>query len=142
MAATKMGYQGCFYYGVYGSSATTQITNIRDKNYNSDLGMGNTTKAGDGTAVPKKTESPTELSASLDWQMLEVVGDATLEAIKTAAAAGTMIALRTKDYAAQKGFDGDVYVKLNRSYPLAGETVHSFTAMPTDDGGRVWLAYV
>ncbi len=55
----KMGYQGIFKYGVKGATAATTITNIQDKKVDLDPEMGETTEAGDGTAVPLGSEAVT-----------------------------------------------------------------------------------
>ena len=69
------------------------------------------------------------------------VGDASLEAIKEAAASGDPIALRLKDYSSGKGFDGDVIVELDKEWPYKSEQLIRFTFTPNDDL-REWDPYV
>jgi hypothetical protein len=68
-------------------------------------------------------------------------GDTVLNALLTAAYAGDPVAIRTRDKAAGKGFDGDVILKVKQAKPLRGEQTYEFTAMPTDEN-RAPLLYV
>lgn len=129
----KMGFEGLIYYGVAGSTAATQLTNNRDITYNMTTEKGNTTVRGTGASPPIQTESVTLRVASIEFTQLNKADadDASLASMKTAAYGGTVIALRTKDYSAGKGFDGDVILEVSHPYLLAGEQVVTFTAVPT-----------
>lgn len=131
--AKKMGFEGVLYYGAAGSTASTQITNRRDVNINTETEKGDTTTAGAGSSVPIGTSRVSRVNISIEWTMLEDASDTTLEALKVAAAAGSPVALRTKDYAAGKGFDGDVVLDVRKGLPIAGEQTVQFTATPCDD---------
>src|SRR5688572_7844028 len=112
----RMGFEGKIYYGVAGAEATTEITNSRDITYTIDTEEGDTTVRGDGSGPPIETGRVTIRKVSaLTWQMTNTTGDATLLALWAAAAAGTPVAIRTKDKAAGKGFDGDVYLSINHT---------------------------
>lgn len=128
--AFKMGFQGKIYYGAAGSTAATEITNSQDINYNIDIEEGESTVRGDGSAPPINYASVTARSVEIEWTMLEDSADATLEALKVAAAAGTPVAIRTIDYAGGKGFDGDVILRRRKGKPLKGAQTNQFTAKP------------
>lgn len=129
--ARKMGFHGKIYYGASGSTAATEITNSQDINYNLDPEKGETTVRGDGNSVPIVTEDVTALKVQIEWTMVEDTADATLTALKTAAKAGSAVAIRTLDYAAGKGFDGDVTMSFREGKPLKGTGTWQFTATPT-----------
>lgn len=140
--ATKMGFEGTLYYGVAGTTGATQITNRRDVSYTIDTEKGDTTTAGVGTSPPVKTSRVTAIILSLEWTMLNKTTDTTLTALRTAAAAGTPVAIRLKDCSSGKGFDGDVILTQKDGVPIAGEQTFVFTAEPTDESGRTPSAYV
>ncbi|KKL70193.1 hypothetical protein LCGC14_2107320 [marine sediment metagenome] len=106
--------------------------------------FGSTTTRGTGSAPPITYQKVTALTWSCDFNMLEKTDDASLELIKTAAAAGTPMALKMEDYSAGKGFDGDVVFSHKQGKPLAGEATHDFTAVPCNDATtpRVAQLYV
>lgn len=131
--ADKMGFQGKIFYGVAGATATNEITNSRDINYPYSTTKGNTTVRGDGSLPPPDTQSVTRRVATIDWTMINKTTDANLPALLAAAYAGTPVAIRTKDYAAGKGFDGDVVLDVTHGKPLDGEQTYQFTATPNGD---------
>jgi len=138
----KMGFQGLLYYGVAGNSAGTLITNSRDITIDTDHESGETTERGDGTSPPIKTEDVTCITLQIEFTCLQKDDDATLNSLKAAAASGTPVALRGKDYAAGKGPDGDFNLKMSDGKPLKGEQTVKFTATPTAKAGRKPQAYV
>lgn len=127
---TRMGFEGTILYGTAGSTAATAITNSRDINYNIDPEKGDTTVRGDGVLVPIGTERVVKLGITIDWTMLHKNDDATLEALRVAAATGAAVAVRTLDEAAGKGFDGDVTLAVRHGKPIGGEQTLVFTASP------------
>lgn len=133
MAQKKMGFEGKIFYGAAGSTASTEITNSRDITYNMDPEKGDTTERGDGSAPPIVTERVTARVVSIEWTMLNKTSDTTLEALRVAAYAGLPVAIRTKDYASGKGFDGDVTISVSHGKPYRGEQTYQFTASPCDD---------
>lgn len=137
--ATKMGFEGRIYTGAFGSTATGEIGNSRDINYNMDVDRGDTTVRGTGSTPPIKTGRVVAFGVSIEWTMLVKTGDTILETLRTAAAAGTPVAIRTKDYAAGKGFDGDCELSVKHGKPLGGEQTLVFTAEPTDETRAVSL---
>ncbi len=129
----KMGFEGLVYYGSAGSTASTLITNRVDFSEDTDPQMGNTTVAGAGTAPPVESEAVATIKWSATLKMKNAgTSDAALVALRTAAAAGTPLALRTKDYSSGKGYDGDVNVKESRGAPLNGEQTFDFTLTPNN----------
>lgn len=137
--ADKSGYQGVIYYGTAGSTAATQITNVEDLNYNTDIEKVETTTRGDSTSIPKKVEVPVTLTAEITWSMFMSTTDATLTALVAAERTGTPVAIRTKSYASGTGFDGDCILSLTNEMTLKGQHKFNFTASPTDSAGRTWL---
>ena len=138
----RMGFEGKAYYGTAGSTGATELTNSRDISFKLATEKGDTTVRG-SSGVPKKTSRVTQLSADdIEIVMLNDNSDTALEAMRVASAAGTAVAIRLKDYAAGKGFDGDCILEFSHPYPLNGEQVVTITCMPTDEAGRTWEPYV
>ncbi len=141
----KMGFEGqIFAQAASGSTATTQLTNVADVSITTDFDFGSTTTRGDGTAVPITYQKPTAVTWSCDFTMLEKTDDTSLALLKAAAALGTAVAFRMKDYSAGSGFDGDVNVTHSQGKPLNGEQTHDFTVTPNNDAStpRVSQLYV
>lgn len=126
----KMGFEGLAYYGTAGTTAATQIINRTDISLDVDPEMGETTVAGAGSSVPIFSEAPATVKFSCTINMLNTGSDSTLTALRTAAAAGTPVALRLKDTAAGKGYDGDCNVKMSSGRPLKGTQTFDFTFTP------------
>jgi len=133
MAKHYMGFEGLIYFGSAGSTATTLLENCVDITYEITTETGDTTVRGDGTSPPINTSSVTARVASITFSMRNVAGDTSLEALRTAAAAGTLVAIRTKDHSAGKGFDGDCHLTFTNGKPLRGEQTQEFTATPSRD---------
>lgn len=139
MAVTRMGYEGRLFVDAAGATATTQVTNIEDLNYDNPLERVETTTRGDGTSLPKKSEKPVTMGAEVTWSMFHKDGDATLTTILAAARAGSLLAIRTKSYASGTGFDGDCSIEVRHEKTLKGASKYNFTATPCDDL-RAWTA--
>ena len=137
-----MGFEGQMFVGPAGSTASTQVTKSRDITISTDPEFGDTTTRGDGSAPPVNTSSVVAINWSSDWNMTDNETDTTLAMMKAAAEAGTPIALRMKDKAEGKGFDGDVNLSRKSGKPLKGESTNDFTATPTLAGGRAPKTYV
>jgi hypothetical protein len=128
-----MGFEGLVYCGVKGSTASTLITNRVDFTTDTDPQMAPTTVAGAGTSPPIEAEDVTTVKFSATLKMKNAGStDTTLQALRAAAAAGGQVAIRTVDYAAYKGFDGDVNVKESLGAPLNGEQTFDFTFTPNN----------
>jgi len=137
----KQGYEGQILYGAAGTTATTLLTNVRDITNKFDVDKGDTTVRGDSTAPPIETQDVTIRKASFDWEMLDDINDAALEAMSVAATDGTPVAIRTRRYSSGKGFDGDVTLSMEDGEPLRGEATIKFTATPTRSYGRDPILY-
>lgn len=137
----KMGFEGILYYGAAGSQAGTQLENTRDITVEIDHETGDTTIRGDSSGPPIQTDSVTSRILNLEFQMVNETTDTSLEAIKVAAAAGTPVAFRGKDYAAGKGPDADFIVTVSNPWPLKGEQVVTVKAKPTRQSGRMPILY-
>lgn len=131
MAKHYMGFEGLIYTGTAGSTAATLLENCVDISYDLTTETGDTTVRGDGTAPPINTSDVTARVASITFTMRNVASDTALENLRTAAAAGTLVAIRTKDHAAGKGFDGDCHLSVTNGKPLRGEQTLDFTATPS-----------
>jgi hypothetical protein len=70
---------------------------------------------------------------ALTFVMLNRDSDTSLTTLLAAAYAGTPVALRTRDKAAGKGYDGDVILKVKHGKPLRGEQTFEFSAEANDD---------
>lgn len=130
------------YYGTAGSTAATLLENTRDITITYDVERGDTTVRGDSSAAPVKTADVTARMANIEFAMINDITDVSFAALKTAAAAGTGVALRGKDYASGKGPDADYTLSMSQPLPLQGEQVVTFTAEPSRSYGRAPSNYV
>jgi len=127
----KMGFQGEIFSGVAGNEGGTRLTNSRDINYDIDTEEGETTVRGDGSAPPMVTSDVTGIILGIEFTMVVDDTDTALAALMAAASIGGLVAIRTKDYQAGKGFDGDCHLKVKNGKPLKGEQTKVFTAKPS-----------
>ncbi len=139
-----MGFEGRIYYGTAGTTASTEMTEESvDISYAITPDRSPSHGRGAGTTPPLKCARVTAIGMKIDFSVLnKPASKTTLQTLAAAAAAGTPIALRTKDYALGKGFDGDVTLEYKGDYPRDGEQAHAFTAEPTNEKGRPPQAYV
>lgn len=138
--ADKSGYQGQIFYGTAGTTAATQLTNVEDLNYNTDVELVETTTRSDGSSIPKKVEVPVGLTAEITWAMFMTTTDTSLTALIAAARTGAAVAIRTKSYSSGLGFDGDCTLSVTHEMTLKGASKFNFKASPTDSAGRTWSA--
>lgn len=131
--ATKAGYEGVILYGPKGATATTQLTNVEDLNYNNPIEKAETTTRGTGAAVPIKTEQVVCIGAEITWSMLNKTTDTALTALLAASRVPLAVAIRTKSYASGLGFDGDCTLEVTHEMTLKGQSKFNFTATPTDE---------
>ena len=117
----KMGYQGLLYHDTKGSTAATQITKRVDCSYDTDVEVGSTTSAGDGSAVPINTGEATALTAKLTFNMIVDSADTSLTALVAASRTGNPIALRFIPFTGSTGLDADCVIKVTNGAPLKGE---------------------
>lgn len=139
----KMGFEGQVFFGASpGSTAATLLENITDVSYNFDLEKGNTTVRGDGSVPPIETEDVTIRKVTIEFTMLKDVTDTALESLLESIYAGDGFAIRMKDYASGKGFDGDCTGTVARGKPLRGEQTLQITCTPSRGYGRAPALYV
>jgi hypothetical protein len=136
MSTRKSGYEGQLLYGTAGATATTQLTNVEDLDYDNEPEKAETTVRGTGTTPPVKCEKVVAIGATITWSMLLKTDDTNLIALIAAGRTGAAVALRTKSYASGLGFDGDCTVKVKHGMTLKGQSKFDFEATPTDDEGR------
>ncbi len=136
-----MGYEGQAFVGPAGTTATNQLLNTRDMKTTHDPQYGETTTRGNGSAPPVESEALSSIKWSMTLTMVNATSDTLLQTYLMAAAAGSsisggppgVIALRTKNNSAGKGFDGDVNVKVEQGSPLKGEQTLDFTFTPNNN---------
>ena len=133
---TKMGFEGLLYYGAAGSTASTLITNARDINISDTPEKGETSVRGDGTGPILNSSRVVAITHNLTFTMVNKSDDTTLAALLTAGAGGTPVALRGKDYDANKGPDFDYTLEVGKGQPYKGEQTIDFTCEPTDEADR------
>lgn len=133
MAVKKMGFEGKIYYGAAGSTAATEITNVRDITEGFSTEKGETTVKGDGSAPPIVTNRVGSRGYEITFQCLYKSDDSTLLALIAAAVAGTPVALRTKAYSSGLGVDADFILDYSQGKPYKGEQTLDFTAVLNDD---------
>lgn len=136
MGVRKSGYEGIIKYGTAGSTATNQLTNVEDLNYDNEVERASTTVRGTGTSPPINTSKVVALSAIVTWSMLEKTDDTSLTALLAAERTGAAVAIRTLSHATGKGYDGDMTLSVTHEMTLKGQSKYNFTGEPTDDEGR------
>lgn len=130
---TKLkGFDGILYYGTAGSTAATELTIARDVSYNF---------APDEADVSDRAsiinlKDVAGISFSLEFEINNDNANAAVAALRTAAATGGAIALRTLDESGGYGVDADFVIGLDESQPLRDADRIKVTAMPTDKSGR------
>ena len=137
-----MGYEGQIFQGAAGAEATNLMENSRDIGVGQEPEKGDTSRRGAGTSPPINTERVTAMGVSLEWAMLNDDTDTNLIALRNAHKIGGPIAIRMKDKAAGKGFDGDVTVSISDAWPYKGEQLVTISATPTREAGRDPQIYV
>lgn len=134
---TRMGFEGRILRGTGGSVAGTDMTDsATDVTISISHERAKTTVRGAGTSPPMTTERVVAVTVGIEFTLLNVQGKAHVDALRTAANAGTPVSIRTKDYSSGKGFDGDVTIEYKEGQPLNGEQTYQFTATPTNEKGR------
>ena len=126
--SVRMSLEAQLFYGAAGATATTLATNVRDLNSPIDPTAADISMRGSRIAL----SGAGMIEASLSWESNWSDSDAFVQAMYAAALAGTPVALRTKDYAAGKGWDGDFIIsKADKKEPLKDGQKIDFEAKPT-----------
>lgn len=136
MGRNFMGYEGLIYHGTKGSTATTQILNCRDVDYEVNPTTGSTKRRGDGSSVPIKTGEATGLEAKLTFNMIVEDGDTSLVALLAAARTGEPIALRYIRETGLLGLDADCIISAKEGAPLDGEQTIDFSVVDLSRSSR------
>jgi hypothetical protein len=137
--AKRMSLEAKLYYGTAGTTATGLANNVRDLTGSASPGAADISDRGSRVELV----GPGMIAYSLQWESSWSDTDVFVQTLYAAAMAGTPIALRTKDYVAGKGFDGDVLItKADHKQPLKEGQKVDFEAKPTDIAGRYPSLYV
>jgi hypothetical protein len=131
----RMGIEGQLFYGAAGSTATTLANNVKDLTEAIDPQEADLSARG---SVIEQA-GPGTIKLTISWNSNWDPADAFILACIAAATTRTPMALRTKDYSAGKGVDGDfILTKLDHKEPLKEGQAVDFEARPTPLGGR-WM---
>ena len=125
--AKTMGYEGLLYYGTKGSTAGTQITARRDVTHDTSVEIGETSEAGDGSAVPIVTGEAAARTPSINFSLIISDDSAAVVALQAAAATGDPIALRYIRSTGKLGFDCDCVISTSQGSPYKGEATMDVT---------------
>jgi len=127
--ALKLGLNAKAYYGTAGSSATNEMTNIKNVTLNLEKGEADvTTRGADGWRLTVGTLK----DGSVEFEMIWDTEDAGFDAIQTAYFNDTLIALKFLDAAGGEGLDADFSItKLTRNEQLEEAITASVTAKPS-----------
>ena len=131
--AKRMGFEGKTYYGTAGSTASTELTIVRDVSYafsNAEADIS------DRSSIINLYDVG-GVDFSLEFEINNQDTDAFVAAVRAAAIAGTAIAFRTRDKTAGWGVDGDFVVSIDESQALRDAQRIKVTAKPTDKNGRL-----
>lgn len=132
----EMGYQLKLYIGTAGTTASTQVEQATDVDYDITPQKGNTTVRGTGGVVPVKTENVTELDVTATWKMVNDPTDTALAVMIAAAISGAAVAVKLATGSGATLFDGDCTLSKKYNAPLTGEGTYDFSATPTKSAGR------
>jgi hypothetical protein len=104
MADFILGMNAKIYYGAAGTTASTELTNVRDVTVTLEAGEADvTTRANDGW----RATAPTLKECSVEFEMVWKTTDAGFTAVKAAFLANSTIALLVLSEAGGEGIDGD-----------------------------------
>ncbi len=125
----KLGLEGKLYHGAAGSTANTELANVKDLTLNLESSEADvTTRANNGWRATVAALK----DASIEWEMVWDSDDAGFTAIKNAYFNGTPIALAILDGVNGEGLDADFAITgFSRSEPLEEAMSVSVTAKPT-----------
>lgn len=131
--AKRMGFEGKLLHGSAGTTAATELTIVRDVSYSFEPTEADVS---DRASIIDLVDVA-GIKFSLEFEVNNQDSNAFVAAIRTAAATGGAIALKTLDKTSGYGVDGDFIVKLDESQPLRDRQAIKVTASPTDKAGRV-----
>lgn len=125
----KLGMEAKLYYGAAGSTASTELTNVKDVTLNLESGEADvTTRANAGWRATVGTLK----TGSVEFEMIWDSDDAGFTAIKDAYFNNEPIALAILDEAGGEGLDADFSItNFSRKEALEQAITVSVTAKPT-----------
>jgi hypothetical protein len=126
MADFILGMNAKIYYGTAGSTADTELTNVKDVTLSLEAGEADiTTRANSGW----RATAPTLRECSVEFEMVWKSTDAGFTAIKNAFLANNTVALLVLSEANGEGIDGDFAItNFSRSEALEEAITVSVTA--------------
>jgi len=126
MATYVLGKDGKLYHGVAGTTASTEMGNVRDVTLTMEAGSADvTTRANFGW----RATAPTLRECTCEFEMVWDPADAGFTAIKNAFLTSALIALKILDKANGQGPDGDFAItSFSRKEALEEAIIVSVTA--------------
>ena len=127
--AIRLGMEAKIYHGAAGSTATSELTNVKDVTLNLETGEADvTTRGNQGWRATVGTLK----EGSVEFEMVWDSDDSGFTAIKNAYFNNTPIALAILDYENGEGLDADFSItNFSRNEPLEEAITVSVTAKPT-----------
>jgi len=123
-----VGLDAKIYRGAAGSTAGTEMGNVRDVTRSDEKGEANISRRASRWHVVKATRRKIEVS----WTMINDDTDADVVALRNAYDADTPLAFKIIDKASGHGIDGDFEImKFEESHPDETEQTISVTIKPT-----------
>jgi len=129
----RIGLEGKLYWGAAGSTGSTELTIVRDASYKFDPDKADV--ADRASIINYKRV--TGVSFTLDFETNNDDSNTFVAAARAAAAAGTLIAFRTRDKTSGWGVDGDFSISLDESQPLRDRQAIKISAEPCNDNRAV-----
>lgn len=124
--AKRISLEAKLYYGTAGSTASTEIDNVRDVTFTGDFDEIDVSTRGNTYKDIRLGQG----SLQIEFEMIENDSDATLTALKAAWAAKTTVALRTRAYSSGWGIDADFKLQsMTAGEPLNDAQTKRFVAM-------------
>ena len=126
MATFILGKDGKLYHGVAGTTASTEMANVRDVTLTMEAGTADvTTRANFGW----RATAPTLRECTCEFEMIWLPSDAGFSAMKNAFLTSSLIALKILDKLGGQGPDGDFAItSFSRKEALEEAIVVSVTA--------------
>jgi len=127
--AIRLGMEAKIYHGAAGSTATSELTNVKDVTLNLETGEADvTTRGNQGWRATVGTLK----EGSVEFEMVWDSDDSGFTAIKNAYFNNTPIALAILDHENGEGLDADFSItNFSRNEPLEEAITVSVTAKPT-----------
>jgi hypothetical protein len=125
----RIGLEGKLYWGAAGATAGTELTIARDVSYTFDPTLADVS---DRESIIEY-ERVAKVKFGLEFEVNNNDSNAFVAAVRAAAAAGMLLAFRTRDKTSGWGCDGDFNIKLDESQPLKDAQRLKVVASPCND---------